>query len=151
MNRIAFLVATGFGVGRLPGPSGTWGSLASLLPAALLVWLGGPWLLAAALVAVTLIGWWASESYGRCCGVADAREVVVDEVAGQWLTLLVVPFDFVAWMVAFAAFRFFDIAKPWPVSYADRSLKGGLGVMADDLLAGLYAMAVVGGVWILLE
>ena len=151
MNRVAVLIATWFGVGRLPGPSGTWGSLAALPPAALLMWLGGPWLLAAALVMITLVGWWASEIYGRCCGIADAREVVVDEVAGQWLPLLVLPFEPLAWIAAFAAFRFFDIAKPWPVGYADRSLPGGFGVMADDILAGLYALLLLGGLWILLE
>ena len=54
-------------------------------------------------------------------------------------------------IAAFAAFRFFDIAKPWPVGYADRSLPGGFGVMADDILAGLYALLLLGGLWILLE
>ncbi len=151
MNAIALLIATYFGIGRLPGPSGTWGSLAALPPAALLVWLGGSWLLAAALLAVALLGWWASEVYGRESGVTDASEIVVDEVAGQWIPLLILPFDPAAWATAFVAFRFFDIVKPWPVSYADRTIRGGLGVMADDILAGLYAAVLVGGLWIILE
>jgi len=151
MIRLAPVISTWFGIGRLPGPSGTWGSLAALPPAALLMWLGGPWLLALALLLVTLLGWWASEIYGQHCGMADAPEVVVDEVAGQWLPLLFLPFEPAAWLAAFGAFRFFDIAKPWPVGYVDRSLQGGFGVMADDILAGVYAAALLGGLWMILE
>jgi len=65
--------------------------------------------------------------------------VVIDEVAGQWLTLLVAPPDLLLYLAGFLLFRLFDIRKPWPVSWADQSLPGGLGVMVDDLLAGLYA------------
>lgn len=151
MKRLALLTATWFGVGKLPGPSGTWGSIAALPPAALLMWMGGPWLLAAAAFLLLLAGYWASGVYGRCHQVDDAREIVVDEVVGQWLPLVVLPFEITAWLAALAAFRLFDIAKPWPVSYADRSLEGGFGVMADDVLAGVYAAVSLSLLWMILE
>ncbi|MDF2096173.1 phosphatidylglycerophosphatase A family protein [Aquibaculum arenosum] len=151
MKRLAFLLATWFGSGRLPGPSGTWGSLAALPPAAALVWLGGPWLLALATLAIVAAGWWSSEVYTHSTQREDPSEVVIDEVAGQWMPLVVLPFHPWAWLAAFIAFRLFDILKPWPVSWADRRLPGGLGIMADDLLAGLYAALLLGFLWPYLE
>jgi phosphatidylglycerophosphatase A len=139
MMGLAKIVATWFGAGLLPKAPGTWGSLAALPLAWILAQWGGTPALAAATVAVTLLGWWASEVYVRQTGINDPSEVVIDEVAGQWLTLLVVPPDPLLYAAGFAFFRLFDIRKPWPVSWADRCLPGGLGVMVDDLFAGLYA------------
>jgi phosphatidylglycerophosphatase A len=139
----AALLATWFGAGLLPRAPGTWGSLAALPFAWLLAAWGGWKALAAATVLATLAGWWAAAVYVRRNGRADPGEVVIDEVAGQWLTLILVPPD--PWLYAggFALFRLFDIRKPWPVGWADRRLGGGLGVMADDILAGLYAGAIL--------
>ncbi len=139
----AFLLATWFGCGLLPLGPGTWGSLAALPLAWLLVAWGGTAALAAATAAALLVGWWAAGIYVRRTGAEDPREVVIDEVAGQWLTLLFVPPDPLLYLAGFAAFRLFDIWKPWPVRVADRSVGGGLGVMLDDVLAALYAMAVL--------
>ena len=139
----AFLLATWFGCGTLPLGPGTWGSLAALPLAWLLAARGGTPVLAAATAAVLLVGWWAAAVYVRRTGVEDPREVVIDEVAGQWLTLLFVRPDPLLYLAGFAAFRLFDIWKPWPVGWADRTIGGGLGVMLDDVLAGLYAMAVL--------
>jgi phosphatidylglycerophosphatase A len=113
--------------------------LAALPLAWIIVSWGGTWALAAATLLVSLIGWWAAETYAGQTGIADPSEVVIDEVAGQWLTLLVVPPNPWFYLAGFALFRLFDIRKPWPVSWADRSLPGGLGIMVDDLFAGLYA------------
>lgn len=151
MNPGVRLLATWFGSGLLPKAPGTWGSLAALPPAALLVWLGGPWLLAAATLLIAAAGWAVSAAYVRASGREDPKEVVIDEVAGQWMPLAVLPFEPLAWLAAFLAFRLFDVAKPWPVGWADRRLKGGLGIMADDLLAGACAALLVGGAWMLLE
>jgi len=151
MNAGVRLLATWFGSGLLPKAPGTWGSLAALPPAAFLVWLGGPWLLAAATVAIAGAGWAVSAAYVRASGREDPKEVVIDEVAGQWMPLVVLPFEPLAWLAAFLAFRLFDVGKPWPVGWADRRLKGGFGIMADDLLAGAYAALLVGGAWMLLE
>ncbi len=127
------LVATWFGVGLIRRAPGTWGSLAALPCAVGLQFLGGPWLLAGATGLVSLAGVWAS---------GDPGAVVVDEVAGQWLALLPLPLDLWWYAAAFALFRLFDIAKPWPIGWLDKNLHGGRGIMADDLAAGLAAGAL---------
>jgi phosphatidylglycerophosphatase A len=86
---------------------------------------------------------WACGVAGRRLGVQDHGALVWDEVVAMWLTLLAAPRGW-PWMVAgFALFRLFDIWKPWPVRWADRRVHGGLGVMLDDVLAGLYALVVL--------
>lgn len=138
------LLATWFGVGRIPRAPGTWGSVAAL-PCAwpLAYWGGWPALLVGAL-AIFLVGWWAAEQYERQSGRHDPKEVVIDEVAGQWLALLPAGLDPVSMLAAFILFRLFDILKPWPVSWAE-GLPGGLGVMADDMLAGILAALLLFG------
>lgn len=139
MQRFAAIIAVFFGAGLLPKMPGTWGSVAALPLAWLIQILGGaPWL-AFATLAIFLLGVWASSVHAKTLGGDDPGEIVVDEVAGQWLTLLVVPADLVLYAAGFVLFRFFDIVKPWPVSWADRRIKGGLGIMFDDILAGIYA------------
>ncbi len=145
MNRLAKLLATWFGAGLLPKAPGTWGSLAALPFAWIIAGWGGQAALGLATVIVTVVGWWAAELYSRQTGISDPSEVVIDEVAGQWLTLLVVPPNPWFYLAGFALFRLFDIRKPWPVSWADRTLPGGLGIMVDDLFAGIYAAVVLYG------
>ncbi|TQV79397.1 phosphatidylglycerophosphatase A [Denitrobaculum tricleocarpae] len=143
-------MATWLGSGLLPKIPGTWGSLAALPFAAALAWLGGPWLLAVAAVLVFLVGIWASDVYARRHNLEDPGAVVVDEVAGQWLTLVPVALQLEYYLLAFVLFRVFDILKPWPVSWADRKLKGGFGIMVDDIFAAVYALAVlIAAVWVL--
>lgn len=141
----AALLATWFGCGLLPKAPGTWGSLAALPCAAVIAWSAGPWGLAAATLAVFAAGVWASRRYADASGSADPGAVVIDEVAGQWLALLPVALDWALYPIAFVAFRFFDIVKVWPANWMDRRLKGGLGIMADDIVAGLYAAALCYG------
>ncbi len=134
----AILLATWFGTGLLPMAPGSWGSLAALPFAwGIHVALGWPGL-AAATVIVFFIGLWCSEVFIKTGG-PDPAAVVIDEVVGQWLVLLAVPADWFLYGAGFVFFRIADIAKPWPVSLADRKLKGGFGVMFDDVLAALYA------------
>ena len=139
----AFLLSTWFGSGLMAKAPGTWGSLAAL-PFA---WLIGRWggalalLLAAAICA--LVGWWAAAIYVRRTGADDPKEVVIDEVAGQWLVLAAVPLDPLLFALGFVVFRILDIWKPWPASLADRAVGGGLGVMLDDLLAAVYGAAAL--------
>jgi phosphatidylglycerophosphatase A len=142
----ATLIATWFGSGLARFAPGTWGSLAALPCAAGLVWLGGPWTLLAAAVLVFLAGLWAAARYAAAGGGGDPGAVVVDEVAGQWLALFPVALDLRLYPVAFVAFRVFDIVKVWPASWMDRRLKGGFGIMADDVVAGLYAAGIAYGV-----
>ncbi|HTH16569.1 MAG TPA: phosphatidylglycerophosphatase A [Magnetospirillum sp.] len=139
----AALAATWFGAGLLPKAPGTWGSLAALPFAWGLAKLGGAPLLLAASLACFLAGWWASAVYVRRTGVDDPSEVVIDEVAGQWLVLAAAPTDLLAYAVGFALFRLLDITKPWPARWADRHVHGGLGVMLDDMLAAAYGAAAM--------
>ena len=146
--RAALALATCFGIGDLPKAPGTWASLAAL-PLAWLIhnYLGMFALLAAALI-VFFIGWWASSVYVAWTGTEDPAPVVIDEIAGQWLALVLAdPARW--WLLGFAMFRLFDILKPWPVSWVDRNVTGGLGVMLDDLLAGLYGGVVMAAILVL--
>lgn len=146
----ATITATWFGAGLLPKAPGTWGSAAALPLAWILTgWGGWPLLLAAAFLCF-FVGWWASAVYVRHTNAADPSEVVIDEVAGQWLVLAAAPLDPVCYLVGFALFRLFDVWKPWPVNWVDDRIGGGLGVMLDDIVAagyGLPLMAVFVGVW----
>ncbi len=140
------LLATWFGSGLLPKAPGTWGSLAALPFAFLIAALAGTWGLLAAAILATLVGVWAAGVYAARSGQEDPQAVVIDEVAGQWLALVPVAHDLRLYAVAFLAFRFFDIVKVWPARRIDRELKGGWGIMLDDVVAGLYAAALSTGV-----
>ena len=137
------LVATWFGSGLLPGAPGTWGSLAALPPAALIAWYGGSGGLAAAGLAAFAVGVPAADRYAKDSGEVDPGAVVIDEVAALWLVLAAVPFTPSGWLLGFAAFRVFDITKPFPIRRIERRIRGGLGVMVDDLVAAAYAVATV--------
>lgn len=142
--RATALFVTWFGSGWLPWAPGTWGSLAAL-PFAWLIttYGGGPGTLALAAVAFFALGCWASDIATRQTQTVDPGWIVVDEVVGQWLTLLAAPLSLVGYIAAFLLFRLFDIWKPWPVRWVERRLEGGLGIMADDVLAAAYAAIVL--------
>ncbi len=139
------IVSTWFGSGLIPGPSGTWGSLAALPFAWLILLWAGPWGLVLGAALAFAVGVWASDRYAAAIGKKDPGAVVIDEVAGQWLALAPLPLDPLAFLGSFFLFRFFDIVKPWPAGWCDRNLDGGWGIMVDDIFAGLYA-AIAG--WI---
>ncbi len=134
------LIATWFGCGLLPGAPGTWGSIAALPFAWLITRQFGVWGLFCAVITAFAIGIWAAGRYTQAAGLKDCQNVVIDEVAGQWLALLFVPLDPLAYFVAFILFRICDIYKPWPANRADRNVTGGLGIMLDDMIAGAYAL-----------
>lgn len=146
MPLAAFLLCTWFGLGRLPKAPGTWGSLGALPFAWALHSYGGMLTLGLALIAICIVCIPAMEAYLRHQPGDDPGAIVIDEVAGQWLTLLFVPPDLIYYCLGFVLFRAFDIAKPWPVSWADRQVGGPLGILLDDLLAGLYGCAIMIGV-----
>lgn len=134
----AGLIATFFGVGLLPIAPGTWGSLAALPFAWAIMVYFGPLALVAASAALLVIGIWAASQVEAALGRSDPGRIVADEVVGQWLAVAAIPPDPVSYAIAFFLFRAADIAKPWPANWCDSSLKGGLGVMLDDVVAGLY-------------
>jgi phosphatidylglycerophosphatase A len=137
------LLCSWFGAGLLPKAPGTWGSLAALPLIWLLAWAGGPKLLGAGMLLLFFVGWWASSRMVEEEGAEDPGWIVIDEVVGQGLTLLLTPPSWLAYAVGFGLFRLFDIKKPWPVSWSDETVKGGLGVMLDDVLAALYGLAAM--------
>ncbi len=139
----ACLVSTWFGVGLIPLAPGTWGSLAALPFAWIIQNTAGPYALVAASALIFGLGWWASSVFIAHGDVSDPQTIVVDEVAGQWLVLAVAPTTFWYYLAGLVLFRIFDVAKPWPVRWADRFVKGGLGVMLDDILAGVYGIAIL--------
>ena len=144
MTRFLCQIASLGPVGALPAP-GTAGSLVALLAGwAILSQAGWLWMLLAAVLA-TLLGWWAADIYVAETGKSDPSEVIIDEVAGQFSVLLVLPDVTFIWLLAgFALFRLFDIVKIWPVSAAEK-LPGGLGIMADDIVAaGLAGLCLLG-------
>ena len=136
-------IACGFGSGLAPKAQGTVGSLAAILP----------WLLLRetpmavylmVLLAAFVIGVWACDVAGRLLGVDDHRSLVWDEFVGLWIALLpAVAAPWWAVVAGFALFRLFDVWKPWPIGWLDRRLKGGVGVMTDDVVAGLFAAIVL--------
>ncbi len=134
--------ATLFGIGFAPIAPGTAASLASL-PFAFLIqnFCGTSWLLLATVVA-SAVGYWACELYVRQTGNEDPSEAVIDELAGQWLACAFAPVSVAGYVVAFVLFRFFDMTKIWPVSAAER-VRGGWGVMFDDIVAGSMAGIIV--------
>ena len=144
------LFCTWFGVGLLRPASGTWASAVAIALGLLIYRIGHFPLLAIATIAATALGFWAVPRYTAGMADPDRSEIVIDEVAGQWLApcfpaagfffadLPRESFPYPGWVAAFLFFRLFDIWKPWLVGRADR--EGGVrGVMLDDLWAGLFA------------
>lgn len=148
MKRLATWFATCFGLGRFPIAPGTLTSAVATLCGVPLVQLG--WKpLVVGILCVTALGVPACGTYARSNLIYDPPDCVLDEVAGQWLTLLPVAIwlhggYWSAYIIAFLAFRLFDIWKPWPVWWVER-LPGGAGIMADDIFAAGYGIVLVFG------
>ncbi len=149
MDRLLMFIATGAGSGYLPKAPGTWGTLVGLL----LWWPLAGLSLAAYLAAVAVLFIVGVASAGAAEKILDRGDpgvVVIDEIVGVLIALAAVPLHPAAALAGFALFRLFDIAKPFPVGWVDRHLHGGLGIMLDDVAAGLYALLVLHlGLWLL--
>ena len=154
-NYFSWIIATWFGSGLLPIAPGTWGSLAAFPFAYVISVYSGPYVLIIGTVALFFIGVQASNNIEKSDRKKDPGFIVVDEVVGQWIALLPLSFlynylgpDLSYWVfapmaaVAFLAFRIYDIWKPWPISYVDKNVPGGLGIMLDDVVAGIYALII---------
>ncbi|UWR09704.1 phosphatidylglycerophosphatase A [Sulfitobacter mediterraneus] len=146
---LAKLIGTFMGVGYIRPAPGTWGSLAALPYGWLLHVIGGLPLLLVGIFVGFLKGWWATAQMTKGSDDHDPSEIVVDEVIGQWIALI--PLSYAAgsmgisilnmwpgWIAAFILFRLFDITKPWIIGWADRR-GDALGVMLDDVIAGVFA------------
>jgi phosphatidylglycerophosphatase A len=144
-NPIHFL-AFGFGSGLSPIAPGTFGTLAAI-PIYLLFSHVGLVAYIALTVFVTLIGIWICGESSRLLGVHDHGGIVWDEIAGYLITMLFAPAGWIWLVIGFVLFRLFDIWKPYPIRWIDKKVSGGLGIMLDDVLAGIYALIVLQGIY----
>lgn len=136
------LLAFGFGAGLAPKAPGTWGTLLAIPLWWALSDKGLPVYLPLAAFGFAA-GVWLCERASRMLGARDHPAIVIDEVVGYFVALTVVPVE-IPWLVlSFVLFRALDILKPWPISWLDRSVKGGLGIMLDDLVAGLLTATAI--------
>lgn len=136
-----FLVglATLWGIGRCPVASGTAATLLPGVPVALIIAHMSEFAALITALLIIALGTLGSQQAIRSLGREDPREVVVDELAGYVVTMLWLPPSWLSLTGGFLLFRLFDIWKPWPVRWVDAKVKGGLGVMLDDVLAGMMA------------
>lgn len=136
----AHFFGLGFGSGLAPKAPGTFGTLVGFP----LFWLIAHYSFSTQLIiiaALFIIGIYICDITGKALGVSDHGGIVWDEIVAMMLVLAFTPLDWILWPAAFLLFRLFDIWKPFPISYFDAKLKNGFGVMFDDLLAAIFAIA----------
>lgn len=133
-------LSLGFGSGLMPKAPGTFGTLAAVPVYCLMAMFLPVWWYVAVCAVVIALGVYLCEFTSRALATQDHPGIVWDEFAGLFITMLFVPFEPITLVLGFMFFRIFDILKPWPISVIDSRIKGGLGVMLDDVLAGLYAL-----------
>ncbi|TNG01086.1 MAG: phosphatidylglycerophosphatase A [Gammaproteobacteria bacterium] len=136
------LLAFGLGAGASPYAPGTVGTLLGVP----IVWLLADWPLWVYLLVtavLVLVGIWVCEKTSRDIGVHDHSGIVIDEIAGYLITMIAVPVNIWTLLAGFILFRIFDVAKPWPIHWLDKRVKGGFGIMIDDVIAGVFALTVM--------
>ncbi len=134
--------AFGFGSGLAPFAPGTFGTLMAIPLYLLMAPL--PWLLYLVLTAIAfVVGVFLCDRASHLLGVHDHGGIVWDEFVGLWITLFLVPNEWPWLLAGFLLFRFFDIIKPFPIKWLDKKVKGGFGIMIDDVIAGLFAWAIL--------
>lgn len=138
------ILSFGFGSGLSPRAPGTFGSAAAIP-----FWLlfhDQPLMIQALIIAVSFVlGCYFCHVTANAMKVHDHPGIVWDEFVGIWIPLMLIGPEPMAILVVFALFRFFDVLKPWPINWLDRRVSGGVGIMVDDVVAGLYAVAVLAG------
>ncbi|MCW9046548.1 MAG: phosphatidylglycerophosphatase A [Gammaproteobacteria bacterium] len=132
-------ISVGFGSGLLPKAPGTFGTLVAI-PLYFLISHLDFWIYFLITCVVTIAGVYACSYTSKALGVHDHSGIVIDEIAGYFITMMAVPFDWLWVLLGFVLFRIFDILKPWPISWLDKNCEGGLGIMLDDVLAGIFAL-----------
>lgn len=139
LNPVHFL-ALGFGSGLAPKAPGTFGTLASLPLVALLSLYTSFSVYLVVTIVACVAGIWICDKTARDMQVHDDSSIVWDELAGMLITMILVPLTWQNLLAGFLLFRVFDILKPWPISYLDKHVHGGFGIMIDDILAGIFAL-----------
>jgi len=142
-------LAVGLGSGLAAKAPGTWGTVGGLIAFIPALWLPDIWVFIWVLLGA-LIGPYICGRTAQDLGCGDHGSIVWDEWAGVWIALAVAPATWWGWALAFTLFRLFDILKPWPVNRLERLKPPGLGIMADDLMAGFMAAVIVSsvGLWV---
>ena len=135
-------LAFGFGSGLAPFAPGTFGTLAAIGPYLLIAQLSHLWY-AAILLLTFLLGIYLCDQASKNLGVHDHGGIVWDEFVGLWITLFMIPMTWYWLLLGFVLFRFFDIVKPFPIKWLDKKVKGGFGIMIDDVIAGVFAWAIL--------
>ncbi len=138
VEKTSELIATFLGVGRIPKAPGTFGTLAAI-PLALLLLQAGPLYMMGFILLFTPIAVWAADVFQKRSGEEDPQQIVIDEVIGFLITMTWLPMTWQSLLAGFLLFRLLDITKPLLIGYLDRKLSGGFGVMADDIAAGIVA------------
>ena len=146
LNKPSHLLATFFGVGLLKPAPGTWGSLAAVL-----IWYFLDFLHSYTYIilpAFILFSWLVCNKADQDSESKDNSFIVIDEVAGMIVALSFISHDVIFYLFTFLLFRLFDIFKPWPISWVDKNIKGGLGILLDDLIAGFAAGGIILAIFI---
>lgn len=142
MGFIAKWLALGLGSGLAPVAPGTFGTLAAI-PLYLLMQSMDIVTYSGLTVLFFIVGVWACQVYSNSLGVHDHGSIVWDEVVGYLITMMYAPAGWQWVVIGFFLFRLFDIWKPWPIRLLDKHVKGGFGIMIDDVLAGIYGLVVI--------
>lgn len=140
--KIAEIISTWFYVGKIRFAPGTWGTLATV-PFVILFQSFGAILYMACAFIILFAGIFLSDIYEKSKGDHDLSEIVIDEVAGYMIAMTMMPMTWQALTAGFILFRFFDILKPFPIGWLDRKIGGGLGVMLDDVAAGVITNVIL--------
>ena len=135
-------LAYGLGSGLAPKAPGTFGTIMAVLLYVPMSFLSLP-LYVGVVALACLVGIYICDKAADDLGVHDHGSIVWDEFAGFWITMIAIPNDWLYILLGFLLFRVFDILKPWPISLLDKHVKGGLGIMVDDILAGLYSLGIL--------
>ncbi len=141
-RKIIECLATGFYLGKIPKAPGTWGTLLGI-PVVLLLKLGSPGAYMIGAVALLLFSVAVCELHETLTGAHDSGQVVIDEVVGFVITMTWLPATAPFFLAAFVVFRFFDILKPFPIGLIDKKIRGGLGTVLDDVVAGLVGNVIL--------
>lgn len=140
LSHPAHFLAVGLGSGLAPKAPGTFGTIAAI-PLYLLLTYLPLWQYLAVIAVSALVGIWLCHKTSQDMGVHDHKAIVWDEFVGFWITMIAAPAGWLWIVIGFVLFRLFDVLKPWPISWLDKHLHGGLGIMLDDVLAGFAAFA----------
>jgi phosphatidylglycerophosphatase A len=142
MDRLFMAIASGLGLGYLPVAPGTWGTLLAFPLHFLLIRLT-PQSYAISLAAIFVIAVLSAGAAEKIMDFKDPGLVVIDEVVGMLITLIAAPSTATVWIAGFFIFRFFDIVKPFPIRLIDQRINGGIGIVLDDVMAGIYSLIVL--------